>query len=87
VAVRPEPLERASIAVPALEHDGARIYNIVDDEPAPMEQPAPLEEKGEAIIDEAKGEAMTRKEKATWRDPALGVARELELPQGRLCCF
>jgi pimeloyl-ACP methyl ester carboxylesterase len=27
------------------------------------------------------------KEKATWRDPALGVARELELPQGRLRCF
>lgn len=26
-------------------------------------------------------------EKATWRDPALGVARELELPQGRLRYF
>jgi pimeloyl-ACP methyl ester carboxylesterase len=30
---------------------------------------------------------MAMKEKATWRDPALGVARELELPQGRLRCF
>jgi pimeloyl-ACP methyl ester carboxylesterase len=30
---------------------------------------------------------MTTKEKATWRDPALGVARELELPQGRLRWF
>jgi len=27
------------------------------------------------------------REKATWRDPALGVARELDLPQGRLRCF
>ena len=27
------------------------------------------------------------KQKATWRDPALGVARELELPQGTLTCF
>jgi pimeloyl-ACP methyl ester carboxylesterase len=27
------------------------------------------------------------KEKATWRDPALGVVRELELPQGRLRYF
>jgi len=27
------------------------------------------------------------KEKATWRDPALGVARELDLPQGRLRYF
>jgi pimeloyl-ACP methyl ester carboxylesterase len=26
-------------------------------------------------------------EKATWRDPALGVARELDLPQGRLRYF
>ena len=25
--------------------------------------------------------------KATWRDPALGIARELDLPQGRLRCF
>jgi pimeloyl-ACP methyl ester carboxylesterase len=30
---------------------------------------------------------MAVNEKATWRDPALGVARELELPQGRLRCF
>jgi pimeloyl-ACP methyl ester carboxylesterase len=30
------------------------------------------------------GEAMARKERAEWRDPALGVARELELPQGRV---
>jgi pimeloyl-ACP methyl ester carboxylesterase len=30
---------------------------------------------------------MAMKEKATWRDPALGVARELELPQGRLRYF
>jgi pimeloyl-ACP methyl ester carboxylesterase len=30
---------------------------------------------------------MDVKEKATWRDPALGVARELDLPQGRLRCF
>ena len=27
---------------------------------------------------------MARKERAEWRDPALGVARELELPQGRV---
>src|SRR5262245_14693218 len=27
------------------------------------------------------------KEKATWRDPALGVAHELDLPQGRLRYF
>ena len=27
------------------------------------------------------------KEKATWREPALGVARELDLPQGRLRYF
>ncbi len=30
---------------------------------------------------------MGMKEKATWRDPALGVARELDLPQGRLRYF
>jgi pimeloyl-ACP methyl ester carboxylesterase len=30
---------------------------------------------------------MAMKEKATWRAPALGVARELELPQGRLRYF
>jgi pimeloyl-ACP methyl ester carboxylesterase len=30
---------------------------------------------------------MTMNEKATWRAPALGVARELELPQGRLRYF
>src|SRR5262245_9132620 len=30
---------------------------------------------------------MAGKEKAEWRDPALGVARELELPQGRLRYF
>jgi pimeloyl-ACP methyl ester carboxylesterase len=27
------------------------------------------------------------KEKATWRDPALGVARELDLQEGRIRCF
>ena len=27
------------------------------------------------------------KEKAAWRDPALGAARELDLPQGRLRYF
>jgi hypothetical protein len=27
------------------------------------------------------------REKATWCEPALGVARELELPQGRLRYF
>jgi pimeloyl-ACP methyl ester carboxylesterase len=32
-------------------------------------------------------ERVTRKEKAEWRDPALGVASELELPQGRLRYF
>src|SRR5262245_45651230 len=30
---------------------------------------------------------MAMKERAAWRDPALGVARELDLPQGRLRCF
>jgi pimeloyl-ACP methyl ester carboxylesterase len=30
---------------------------------------------------------MALKEKATWRDPALGAARELDLPQGRLRYF
>src|SRR5262249_27347283 len=30
---------------------------------------------------------MAMEEKATWRDPALGVARELDLPQGRLRYF
>jgi pimeloyl-ACP methyl ester carboxylesterase len=30
---------------------------------------------------------MTTKERATWRDPALGTARELDLAQGRLRCF
>jgi len=30
---------------------------------------------------------MGMKEKATWRDPALGLARDLELPQGRLRYF
>jgi pimeloyl-ACP methyl ester carboxylesterase len=30
---------------------------------------------------------MTVKEKATWRDPALGVARELDLSRGRLRYF
>jgi pimeloyl-ACP methyl ester carboxylesterase len=30
---------------------------------------------------------MATKEKATWRDPALEAARELELPQGRLRYF
>jgi pimeloyl-ACP methyl ester carboxylesterase len=35
---------------------------------------------------EENGTATAMKEEATWRDPALGVARELELPQGRLRC-
>ena len=35
----------------------------------------------------ANGGAMTRRQRAEWRDPALGVARELDLPQGRLRCF
>jgi pimeloyl-ACP methyl ester carboxylesterase len=35
----------------------------------------------------AKGEGITRQEKAEWRDPALGVASELDLPQGRLRYF
>jgi pimeloyl-ACP methyl ester carboxylesterase len=35
----------------------------------------------------AKGEGITRKEKAEWRDPALGIARELEVPRGGLRCF
>jgi pimeloyl-ACP methyl ester carboxylesterase len=30
---------------------------------------------------------MAKNEKARWRDPAIGVARELDLPQGRLCSF
>jgi pimeloyl-ACP methyl ester carboxylesterase len=30
---------------------------------------------------------MAMNEKATWRDPALGVARELDLPDGRIRCF
>jgi pimeloyl-ACP methyl ester carboxylesterase len=29
----------------------------------------------------------TTKEKATWRDPALGTPRELDLPAGKLRCF
>jgi pimeloyl-ACP methyl ester carboxylesterase len=36
---------------------------------------------------EENGTVTAMKEEATWRDPALGVARELELPQGRLRCF
>ena len=35
----------------------------------------------------AKGEAMSGKARAEWRAPALGVARDLDLPQGRLRCF
>jgi pimeloyl-ACP methyl ester carboxylesterase len=34
-----------------------------------------------------KDEVIAVKEKATWRDPALGVPRELDLPQGRLRYF
>ena len=30
---------------------------------------------------------MTTKEKAIWRDPALGTVRELDLPGGKLRCF
>jgi pimeloyl-ACP methyl ester carboxylesterase len=30
---------------------------------------------------------MTAREKATWRSPALGTARELRLPQGTITCF
>jgi pimeloyl-ACP methyl ester carboxylesterase len=30
---------------------------------------------------------MNSEEKATWRDPALGTQRELDLPAGRLRCF
>jgi len=30
---------------------------------------------------------MAKEDKATLRDPALGAARELDLPQGRLRCF
>ena len=33
----------------------------------------------------AKGARMT--DKVTWRDPALGTPRDLDLPQGRLRCF
>jgi pimeloyl-ACP methyl ester carboxylesterase len=34
-----------------------------------------------------KHKVIALKEKATWRDPTLGVERELDLPQGRLRCF
>jgi pimeloyl-ACP methyl ester carboxylesterase len=44
----------------------------------PLENNQPLKEKDEV---------MAVKEKATWRDAALGVARELDLPQGRLRYF
>jgi pimeloyl-ACP methyl ester carboxylesterase len=44
----------------------------------PLENSQPVKEKDEVI---------PVKEKATWRDPALGVARELELPQGELRYF
>jgi pimeloyl-ACP methyl ester carboxylesterase len=30
---------------------------------------------------------MTSNEKATWRDPRLGTAREIDLPQGTIRCF
>ena len=30
---------------------------------------------------------MSTKEKATWRDPALGTSRDLDLPGGRIRCF
>ena len=30
---------------------------------------------------------MTTAEKLTWRDPALGTPRDLDLPQGKLRCF
>jgi hypothetical protein len=30
---------------------------------------------------------MAMEEKAGWRDTALGVERELDLPRGRLCYF
>jgi pimeloyl-ACP methyl ester carboxylesterase len=30
---------------------------------------------------------MTKAEKLTWRDPALGTPRDLDLPQGKLRCF
>ena len=40
-----------------------------------------------AEVVEAKGDDMTSKEKATWRDPALGAARDLELRHGSLRCF
>src|SRR5262245_40368900 len=36
---------------------------------------------------EQKGELMAMKENAVWRDPALGVGRELDLRQGRLRYF
>ena len=36
---------------------------------------------------EENGTVTVMKEEATWRDPALGNARELELPQGRLRYF
>jgi pimeloyl-ACP methyl ester carboxylesterase len=44
----------------------------------PLENSQPVKEKDEVIA---------VKEKATWRDTALGVARKLELPQGRLRYF
>jgi pimeloyl-ACP methyl ester carboxylesterase len=44
----------------------------------PLENSQPGREKDEVIA---------VKEKATWRDPALGIACELELPQGRLRYF
>ena len=30
---------------------------------------------------------MTSKEKATWRDPALGTERQIDVPAGKLRCF
>jgi pimeloyl-ACP methyl ester carboxylesterase len=39
------------------------------------------------IHERRKERGITRQEKAEWRDPALGVARELDLPQGRLRYF
>jgi pimeloyl-ACP methyl ester carboxylesterase len=42
-----------------------------------------------AAATEARGEEseVTMRAKARWRDPALGMRRELDLPQGRLRCF
>src|SRR5262249_55965544 len=84
----PRSADDGGLDHPALRRDhwAARLFRPPAAGPGP---PVPAGGITEAAGDDAqpKGDPMTNREKATWRDPALGEARQLDLAQGRMRCF